>query len=157
MVKGSLATLKESTQLGCVSQDSHPRKSITGRRNIGIEVHRQILQRHLAPNQNSERKGPSRGIIQKCAPHERSPYAPKFRERSHEETSHRERCARSQSGMGFGDKYVQDQESGQNCVFTPIEARVMPGTHFKISRRARLRSRFRSINTHDEQKILKLI
>ena len=27
-VKGSVALLKESTQLGCVSQDSHPRKFI---------------------------------------------------------------------------------------------------------------------------------
>ena len=26
--KGSVALLKESTQLGCVSHDSHPRKSI---------------------------------------------------------------------------------------------------------------------------------
>ena len=41
-----------------------------------------------------ERKGPSRGIIQKCAPHERSPCAPKFEDRSHEETLHQERCAR---------------------------------------------------------------
>ena len=31
--KGSVALLKESVQLGCVSQDSHPRKSIL--RNVG--------------------------------------------------------------------------------------------------------------------------
>ena len=36
------------------------------------------------------RKGPSRGIIQKCAPQEHSPCAPKLKDRSHEET---ERCA----------------------------------------------------------------
>ena len=41
-----------------------------------------------------KRKGPSRGIIQKCALHERSPYSPKFEERSHEETLHQEGCAR---------------------------------------------------------------
>ena len=41
-----------------------------------------------------ERKGPSRGIIRKCAPHERSPCPPEFGERSREETLHQERCAR---------------------------------------------------------------
>ena len=41
-----------------------------------------------------ERKGPSRGVIQKCAPHGRSPCAPKFEDRSHEETLTQERCAR---------------------------------------------------------------
>ena len=41
-----------------------------------------------------ERNGPSRGIIQKCEPHERSPCAPKFEEISHEETLYQERCAR---------------------------------------------------------------
>ena len=33
--------------------------------NVGIETHRQILQRHLAPNKNSGKKGPSRGIVPK--------------------------------------------------------------------------------------------
>ena len=41
-----------------------------------------------------DRMGPSRGVIQKCEPHERSPCAPKFGERAHEETLHQERCAR---------------------------------------------------------------
>ena len=41
-----------------------------------------------------ERKGPSRGIIQKCAPHERGLSAPKIGEGSHEETLHKERDAR---------------------------------------------------------------
>ena len=39
-----------------------------------------------------ERKGPSRGTIPKCAPHERSLCAHNFGERSHEETLHQERC-----------------------------------------------------------------
>ena len=77
------------------SQDSHPRKSILRKkRKIGITSRRQILQRHVAPEKNRERKGPSRGIIQKCEPHERSPCAPRFEERSQEETLHQERRAR---------------------------------------------------------------
>ena len=95
--KGSVATLKESMQVGCVSQDSYLRKSTLREPGMlgsnrpskfskGKSTWHQIAIR--------ERKGPSRGIIQKCAPHERSPCAPKFGERSHEETLHQERCAR---------------------------------------------------------------
>ena len=40
-----------------------------------------------------ERKGPSRGVIQKCEPHERNPCASRFEERTQEETLHQERCA----------------------------------------------------------------
>ena len=43
---------------------------------------------------NRERKGPPRGIIPKCESHERCLCAPKFGERSHEETLHQEGCAR---------------------------------------------------------------
>ena len=44
-----------------------------------------------------ERKAPSRGTIQKCEPHERSPCAPEFVERSQEETLQQERCARGEA------------------------------------------------------------
>ena len=50
--KGSVAVLKESIQLSCVSrvsQDSHPRKS-KERRKFGIKSHRQFLQGHVAPH-----------------------------------------------------------------------------------------------------------
>ena len=49
--KGSVALLKESIQLVCVSQDSHPRESIL-------------------------REEGQLGSNQKCEPHERSPCAP---------------------------------------------------------------------------------
>ena len=79
--------LKESTQLGCASQDSCPRKSI-------LREQGKLGSKHTVKFSKStwhqikirERKGPS--------PHERSPCAPKFGEKSHEETFHQERCAR---------------------------------------------------------------
>ena len=43
---------------------------------------------------NRERKGPSQGVTQHSNPHERSPHAPKFEDRSEEETMQQERCAR---------------------------------------------------------------
>ena len=41
-----------------------------------------------------ERKGPSGGIVQKCEPQERNPCAPKFEDRTLQETLQQERCAR---------------------------------------------------------------
>ena len=45
-------------------------------------------------NQIRERKGTSRGVVQKGEPHERNPCAPKFEERTLQETSRQEECAR---------------------------------------------------------------
>ena len=46
---------------------------------------------------NREKKGPSQGIIQMCEPQERNPCAPKFEERTLEETLQQERCARREA------------------------------------------------------------
>ena len=53
---------------------------------------RAIPRRKIKPRKNSA-EGPSQGI-QHSEPHERSPYAPKFEDRSEEETLKQERCAR---------------------------------------------------------------
>ena len=42
-----------------------------------------------------DKTGPSQGIIQKCEPQERVPWAPKFEDRTQDETLRQERCARS--------------------------------------------------------------
>ena len=44
-----------------------------------------------------EKKGPLLGKIQVKAPHQRSPCAMKFEDRSHEETERQQRCARSKA------------------------------------------------------------
>ena len=44
-----------------------------------------------------ERKGPSRGVTQKCEPQQRSPCSPKFEDRTQEETAQQERCARREA------------------------------------------------------------
>ena len=47
--KGSVALLKEPTQMSCVSRSSSEKVFSTTRRKIGIEAHRQILLGHVAP------------------------------------------------------------------------------------------------------------
>ena len=72
--EGSVASLKEEVQIGCVSQDSDPQKSIL--RKLG-ELRLNASAGHTVKFSGStwhrikirERKGPSRGIIPKCEPH----------------------------------------------------------------------------------------
>ena len=62
--KDPLPFLKESTQLGCVSQDSYPRKSI--QREPGKWWSKHAVKFSKTPGTKSkirERKGPSRGIL----------------------------------------------------------------------------------------------
>ena len=70
--------LKESIQLVCVFQDSYPRKSIL--REPGV-----LGSKHAVEFSNGTWKEiVHREVLsKKCAPHERSPCAPKFEERSH--------------------------------------------------------------------------
>ena len=80
--KGSVALLKESTQLGREEGNLGSKRAVKFSKGTWHQI------------KIWERKSPSRGTIQKCEPHERSPCPPKFGERSHEETLHQERCAR---------------------------------------------------------------
>ena len=69
---------------------------------------------------------------------------------------------RPQSSMGFGETLSQAQECGQSYVLFFYWRQgtqrndIGASTYCKISRKARIRSRFRSLNAHDEQKRLKL-
>ena len=85
--KGSVASLKESVQMGCVSQDSHPRKPIL-RKEVKLGSNHAVRFSKGTWNHVKirERKGPSRGVTQKCEPHERHPCANQFEERSQDET-----------------------------------------------------------------------
>ena len=60
----------------------------------------------------------------KVAPHERSPCAPKFGERSHEETLHQGRCARK-AAWDLAKIIYKLKNSDKTTLYTPIEAWVM--------------------------------
>ena len=123
--KGSVAILKESFQLGCVSQDSYPRKSILrepGRLESKHAV--KFSKRTWHQIKIRERKGASRGIIQKCARHERSPCAPKIGEGSWRDFAPRE--MRPQCSVGFGEHISKLKNSDKTAFFAPVAAKVMP-------------------------------
>ena len=69
-----------------VSQDSYPSKSIPREPGRLESKHAVKFSKGTLPQIKIRGgKGPSQGVIQKCEPHERSPCAPKFEERSHAE------------------------------------------------------------------------
>ena len=83
-------------QICCVSQDSDLKKFILRKagdlRSNASAGHTVKLSGGAWFSKLRERKGPSRGIIQKCEPHERNPCAPRWEERTPEETSRQEYC-----------------------------------------------------------------
>ena len=102
--KNAVAIVKSVSQLGCVSPDSDALVS------QGRESRGNPRQKVLAPIQRvrftqstlrqasiREKKGPSFGKIKVKVPHQRSPYAMKFEDRSHEKTERQQRCARSKA------------------------------------------------------------
>ena len=121
-----LFLLKESPQLGCVSQDSNLRKSIQreeGR--LGSKHAVKFSKSTWHQRKIRERKGPLRGIIPKCEPHERSPCSPKFGEISHEDTLHQERCARKVA-LDSAKLFHKLKNADKTTFYSSIEARRMP-------------------------------
>ena len=130
--KGSVVIL--NTQLGCVSQDSYPRKSILRERGkLGTKHAVTFSKSTWHKIKIRERKCPSQGAIQKCEPHERGPCPPKFGERSHEETVHQEGRAR-RVAWDLAKHTYKLKNADKATFYTP--GRVMPAP---TSKRAELR------------------
>ena len=122
--KGPVALLKESIQLGCVSQGSHPRKSVLRKgRKLGSNHTIKFSKGMWHHIKIRERKGPSRGVIQKCEPHERNPCAPRFEERTQEETLHQERGARKVA-WNLAKNVYKLKNTDTATFYSPIEARA---------------------------------
>ena len=107
--RGTVAILTEEKVQGCVSQHSDPKKSFlrkAGQTRLNASAGHAIKfsGRTWYEIQIRERKGPSRGVIQKGEPHERNPCAPTFEERTPEETSRQEECVRK-AAWGLARKY----------------------------------------------------
>ena len=95
--KSAVAMLKSTRQLGCVFQDMEPprsssilRKSSNIRKPIRCVQFTKAVVRHV----NIRDQNSSLGMVCPGEPHQRNPNAPKFEDRSQEETEWQERCAR---------------------------------------------------------------
>ena len=127
--KGSVALLKKSPNCGCVSQDSYPKKSILQKvRKKGSNASAGHTVKFSGGTWHQikirERKGPPRGTIQKCEPHERNPCAHRFEERSHE--GHRKaRELGPQSSVGLGEKHFTSSKiRTKPRLCSPVEVKA---------------------------------
>ena len=87
--------LSDARQLGCVFQDMTPPKSLL-RKSTGMPrpIQRVKLKKAIARHTKIRDQNPSLGYICPGESHERSPNAPKFEDRSQEETEWQEQGAR---------------------------------------------------------------
>ena len=92
-------------QVGCVFQDMEPPKSVL-RKSSDMQkpIQRVKFTKAIARHTKIRYQNPSLGYICPGEPHQRSPNAPKFEDRSQEERVARARCPRS------------SVEAGQKCV-----------------------------------------
>ena len=90
----------DARQLGCVLQDMTPPKSILWKStDMPKTIQRVKFKKAFARHTKIRDQNPSLGYICPGEPHERSPNAPKFEDRSQEETEFQEpRCPRSSVG-----------------------------------------------------------
>ena len=101
-------------ELSCVSQDSDALVSQRGKqpgkpdaKSLGINSKSTVRKVYAT---SSKYPGKERTIAWKNTnPHQRSPYAVKFEDRSHEETERQQRCARSKAWMEPCRKHLRAQ------------------------------------------------
>ena len=126
--KSAVAILQDTRQLGCEKQDIEPpesssilRKSAKVLRPIRRVQFSNATLRHANIR---ERKGPSLGIICPADPAELSPYAPKFEDRSKDETEGQERCARGDAWLAKG--ILKLKENNKSIFLTYRELVCLP-------------------------------
>ena len=110
-------------QLGCVFQDMKPPKSILRK---GTDMPRPIQRvkstKAIARHTKIRDQNPSLGYICPGEPHERGPNAPKFEDRSREETEWQELGAR-EAAWKLAKRVLKLNEHQRATFFSPSENR----------------------------------
>ena len=116
----------DTRQLGCVFQDMTPPKSIL-RKSTDMQrpIQRVKFTKAIARHTKIRDQNPSLGIICPGDPHQRNPNAPKFEDRSQEETEWQERCAR-EAAWKLAKNIQKLKEKNKATFFSPWENRCLP-------------------------------
>ena len=126
--KIAVAILKNTRHFGCVFQDMEPPKSSSILRKISnilkpircVQFTKAVL--HHA---NIRDQKPSLGVICPGDPHQRDPNAPKFEDRSQEETERQERYAR-EAAWKVARCILKQKENHKPTFFSPSENWCLP-------------------------------
>ena len=124
-------------QLGCVFQDMEPpksssilRKSSDTRKPIRCVKFTKAVVRHA----NIRDQNPSLGMICPSEPHQRDPNAPKFEDRSQEETEFQELCAR-EAAWRLAKSVPKLKEKNKAAFFSPSKNRCLLASNLKPEER----------------------
>ena len=127
----------DARQLGCVFQDMTPpesssilRKSSDIRKPIRCVIFTKAVARHA----NIRDQNHSLGMICAGEPHERSPNAPNFEDRSQEESEWQEQGAR-EAAWKLAKSVFKLKEQERATFFSPSENRCLPASTLKPEER----------------------
>ena len=126
--KSAVAMLKITRRLGCVFQDMEPPKSTTILRkssNILKPIRCVRFTEAVVRHANIRDQKPSLGMICPGDPHQRSPNAPKFEDRSQEETEWQEQGAR-EAAWRLAKNIQKFKEKHKTTFFSPSENWCLP-------------------------------
>ena len=134
--KNAVAVVKIVSQLSCVSQDSDALvcQCRTSRENpmqksLGTASKSTVHSVYATSSKYPGKKGPSLGKTQVQHPHQRSPYAVNFEDRSQEETERQQRC-RSKAWM-FAKNIHKLREKDKATFYSPAEEWALPAASTK--------------------------
>ena len=133
--KSAVAMLKITRQLGCVFQDMTPPKSILPKStDMQRPIQRVKFTKAIARHTKIRGKNPSLGLICPGDPHQRSPNAPKFEDRSQEETEWQEQGARG-AEWKLAKSVFKLKEQKRATFFSHSENRCLPASTLKPEER----------------------
>ena len=125
----------DARQLGCVFQDTKPPKSILWKStNMRKPIQRVKFTKAIARHTKIRDQNPSLGYICPGEPHERSPNALKFEDRSQEETEWQEQGAR-EAAWKLTKSVLKLKEHERTTLFSPSENRCLPASNLKPEER----------------------
>ena len=119
----------DARQLGCVFQDMTPPKSTLRKcTDMPKPIQRVKFTKAIARHTKIRDQNPSLGYICPGEPHERSPNAPKFEDRSLEETEWQERCTR-EAAWKLAKRVLKLKEHERASFFSPS---CLPASTLKL-------------------------
>ena len=133
--KSSKRRSSNARQLGCVFQDMTPPKSILRKgTDMRKPIQRVKFTKAIARHTKIRDQNPSLGYICPGEHHERSPNAPKFEDRSQEETEWQEQGAR-EAAWKLAKRVLKLKEHERAKFFSPSENRCLPASNLKPEER----------------------
>ena len=131
--KSSKRQSSDARQLGSVFQDMTPPKS-TLRKSMRKPIPCVKFTKAIARHTKSRDQNTSLGYICPGEPHERSPNAPKFEDRSQEETELQEQGAR-EAAWKLAKNVLKLKEQERATFFSPSKNRCLPASSLKPEER----------------------